>query len=131
MDICGFGSGPDEIVPGIDAFVRQIKRDTGQATANGVVFVDTHIFGDGRVAGLMTKTAISFTLPGEKKADTEWPVHDGDEKHREPVEDRAVPFCPSVRRAGRGTVVSRGVNEPGVNPLLVNPSGPIAASAWP
>lgn len=66
-DICGFGSGPDEVVLGIDAFVRQIKRDTGQATVNGVVFTDTHIFGDGRVAWLMTKTAISFTLPGEKK----------------------------------------------------------------
>jgi len=66
-DICGFGSGPDEVVLGIDAFVRQVKRDMGQATVNGVVFTDTQIFGEGRIAWLMTKTAISFTLPGQKE----------------------------------------------------------------
>jgi uncharacterized protein (TIGR02246 family) len=66
-DICGFGSGPDEIVLGIDAFVRQVKRDMGQATVNSVKFTDTQIFGEGRVAWLMTKTAISFTPAGKKK----------------------------------------------------------------
>jgi len=65
-DICGFGSGPDEIVLGIDSFVRQIQRDISQATVNNVVFTDTQIFGDGRVAWLMTKSAISFTIAGEK-----------------------------------------------------------------
>jgi len=65
-EICGFGSGPDEIVLGIDAFVRQIKRDISQATVNNVAFSDTQIFGDGRVAWLMTKSAISFTIAGEK-----------------------------------------------------------------
>jgi uncharacterized protein (TIGR02246 family) len=65
-DICGFGSGPDEVVLGRDSFVRQIKRDISQATVNSVVFSDTQIFGEGRVAWLMTKTAIGFTLAGEK-----------------------------------------------------------------
>lgn len=64
-DICGFGSGPDEVVAGRDSFVRQVQRDMSQATINSVVFTDTQIFGDGRVAWLMTKSAISFTLAGE------------------------------------------------------------------
>lgn len=64
--ICGFGSGPDEVVLGINAFVRQVTRDMSQATVNAVDFSDTQIFGEGRVAWLMTKTAISFTLPGQK-----------------------------------------------------------------
>jgi uncharacterized protein (TIGR02246 family) len=65
-EICGFGSGPDEVVLGIDAFVNQVTRDMSQATINGVVFTDTQIFGEGRVAWLMTKSAISFTHAGEK-----------------------------------------------------------------
>jgi len=65
-EICGFGSGPDEVVTGRDSFARQVQRDMSQATVNGVVFTDTQIFGDGRVAWLMTKSAISFSLPGEK-----------------------------------------------------------------
>ncbi|MFA7695821.1 MAG: nuclear transport factor 2 family protein [Methanoregula sp.] len=64
--ICGFGSGPDEIIRGKDEFIRQITRDMSQATVNAVEFTDTNIFGEGRVAWLMTKTAISFTLPGGK-----------------------------------------------------------------
>ena len=66
-DICGFGSGPDEVVLGIDAFVRQVTRDMNQATVNAVDFSDTQVFGEGRVAWLMTKTAITFTVPGAKK----------------------------------------------------------------
>ena len=51
---------------GRDSFARQVQRDMSQATVNGVVFTDTQIFGDGRVAWLMTKSAISFSLAGEK-----------------------------------------------------------------
>jgi len=65
--ICGFGSGPDEVVHNLDDFIRQITRDMSQATVNAVDFSNTEIFGEGRVAWLMTETAITFTLPGVKK----------------------------------------------------------------
>ncbi|MFA6362757.1 nuclear transport factor 2 family protein [Methanoregula sp.] len=65
--ICGFGSGPDEVVQNINDFIRQITRDMSQATVNAVDFSDTVIFGEGRVAWLMTETVITFTLPGAKK----------------------------------------------------------------
>jgi len=106
-EICGFGSGPDEVVTGRDSFARQVQRDMSQATVNGVVFTDTQIFGDGRVAWLMTKSAISFSLPGEKMQTVSGPVHHGDEKHREPVADRADPFLPALWRASRRASRSR------------------------
>ncbi|MEN6395432.1 MAG: nuclear transport factor 2 family protein [Methanoregula sp.] len=64
--ICGFGSGPDEVIRNHDDFIRQISRDMSQALINAVEFSGTEIFGDGRVAWLMTKTAITFTPPGQK-----------------------------------------------------------------
>lgn len=66
QDICGFGSGADEVVDGYAGFFRQITRDESQATINGVEFTETKIFGDGRVAWVMTRSAISFTVPGGK-----------------------------------------------------------------
>ncbi len=65
--ICGFGSGPDEVIHNQDEFIRQIRRDTSQATVNAVEFSDTQISGEGRVAWLMTKSAITFTVPGAGK----------------------------------------------------------------
>jgi len=66
-DICGFGSGADEIVDGYSGFIRQISRDESQAAIDGVEFSETKIFGEGRVAWVMTRSAITFTVPGGKK----------------------------------------------------------------
>ncbi len=63
-DICGFGSGPDEIIRDHAGFIRQIRRDMGQAVVNNVEFTDTRIHGDGRVAWVMTNTTMTYTVPG-------------------------------------------------------------------
>ena len=65
--ICGFGSGPDEVIHNHDEFIRQIRRDVSQATVNAVDFTDTQIFGERGIAWLMTKTAITFTVPDAGK----------------------------------------------------------------
>lgn len=65
--ICGFGSGPDEVIRDQAGFIRQIRRDMSQATVNDVAFTHTQIHGDGRVAWVMTNTAITFTVPGAVK----------------------------------------------------------------
>jgi ketosteroid isomerase-like protein len=66
-DICGFGSGPDEVIENHDAFIRQISRDMSQAQVSAVKFSDTRIHGEGRIAWVMTRTAITFTVTGLKK----------------------------------------------------------------
>jgi len=66
-DICGFGSGPDEIIRNHKEFVRQIARDTSQASAINVDFSETEIAGEGPVAWVMSRCAFTFTLPGSKK----------------------------------------------------------------
>jgi uncharacterized protein (TIGR02246 family) len=66
-EICGFGSGPDEVIGNHRDFIRQIRRDMSQATVNAVEFSETKIFGDGRVAWVMTRSAITFTVEGSKK----------------------------------------------------------------
>lgn len=66
-DICGFGSGPDEVIENHDVFLRQISRDMSQAQVNAVEFSETRIHGEGRIAWVMTRTAITFTVPGLKK----------------------------------------------------------------
>jgi ketosteroid isomerase-like protein len=63
-EICGFGSGPDEVIRNHRDFIRQIRRDMGQATVLAVDFSETGIHGDGRVAWVMTRTAITFTAGG-------------------------------------------------------------------
>lgn len=63
-DICGFGSGPDEVIEDHRGFVRQIRRDMSQATVLAVRFSDTRIHGDGRVAWVKTKSSITFTAGG-------------------------------------------------------------------
>jgi uncharacterized protein (TIGR02246 family) len=63
-DICGFGSGPDEVIGNHRDFIQQIRRDMSQATILAVDFSDTGIFGDGRVAWVMTRSAITFTTGG-------------------------------------------------------------------
>lgn len=67
-DICGFGSGPDEVIRDHAGFIRQIRRDMGQAVVNNVEFTETRINGDGRVAWVMTNTTMTYTVPG---SDTE------------------------------------------------------------
>ncbi|HNX18494.1 MAG TPA: nuclear transport factor 2 family protein [Methanoregula sp.] len=49
-DICGYGSGADEVIHNKNEFIRQIRRDISQATINTVNFTDTQIFGEGRIA---------------------------------------------------------------------------------
>lgn len=66
-DICGFGSGPDEIIRSHKEFVRQIARDTSQASAISADFSETEIAGEGPIAWMMSKCAFSFTLPRSKK----------------------------------------------------------------
>jgi ketosteroid isomerase-like protein len=63
-EICGFGSGPDEVIHTRRDFIRQIQRDMSQATVLAVHFSETSIHGDGRVAWVMTRTAITFTAAG-------------------------------------------------------------------
>lgn len=63
-EICGYGSGPDEVIHDHRDFSRQIRRDMGQAMVLAVDFSDTTIHGDGRVAWVMTRTAITFTTGG-------------------------------------------------------------------
>jgi ketosteroid isomerase-like protein len=65
-DICGYGSGPDEVILNHQGFVSQIRRDMRQATVNAVRFSDTKISGDGRVAWVMTRSSITFTVTGSK-----------------------------------------------------------------
>ena len=65
--INGFGSGPDEVIRDRETFVRQIRRDMSQATVHAVEFSETKISGDGRVAWIMTRTAITFTVGGSGK----------------------------------------------------------------
>ena len=60
-EICGFGSGPDEVIENRQDFVRQIQRDMSQATVLAVDFSDTKIAGDGTVAWVMTRSSITFT----------------------------------------------------------------------
>lgn len=66
-EISGFGSGPDEVIRNHDAFIRQITRDVSQATVNAVEFSETNVFGEGRIAWVMTRSAITFTVAGAKK----------------------------------------------------------------
>jgi ketosteroid isomerase-like protein len=63
-DICGFGSGPDEVIGDHRGFVRQIRRDMDQATILAVRFSDTQINGDGRVAWVRTRSSITFRAGG-------------------------------------------------------------------
>jgi uncharacterized protein (TIGR02246 family) len=63
-DVCGFGSGPDEVIRNHRDFTRQIRRDMRRATVLAVDFSDTAIHGDGRVAWVMTRTSITFTVGG-------------------------------------------------------------------
>lgn len=69
QDICGFGSGPDEVIRNHDDFIRQIKRDMSQATVIEVEFSDTKISGEGQVAWVMTMSSITFSV-GESPAQT-------------------------------------------------------------
>lgn len=66
-DICGFGSGPDEIIRDHAGFIRQIRRDMGQAKVNDVEFSQTKIHGDGRVAWVMTNCTMTYTVFGSEK----------------------------------------------------------------
>jgi|SRR5208337_5341184 len=65
--ICGFGSGPDEVIRDQRDFIRQITRDMSQATVNAVEFSETNISGEGRIAWVMTRTSITFTVTGAGK----------------------------------------------------------------
>jgi len=67
QEITGFGSGPDEIITNHDDFMRQIKRDTTQATILSFDFSERKIFGDGRVAWASSKSTITFTVDGVTK----------------------------------------------------------------
>lgn len=67
QDITGFGSGPDEVIANHTGFIRQIRRDMGQADILAVEFSDRQIFGDGRVAWATSKSAITFTIDGTIK----------------------------------------------------------------
>ncbi|MDD4127485.1 MAG: nuclear transport factor 2 family protein [Methanomicrobium sp.] len=64
-DISGFGSGPDEIINGIEGFTRQIKRDMNQATIISVEFTDTKIFGEGNIAWATSGSTLVFTTDGK------------------------------------------------------------------
>lgn len=66
-DICGFGSGPDEVIGDHRDFLRQIKRDISQADILAVEFTDRKIFGDGRVAWATSKSSITFSIDGAAK----------------------------------------------------------------
>lgn len=66
-EICGFGSGPDEIIRDHAGFIRQIRRDMEQATVNDVEFSATTIHGDGRVAWVMTNCTMTYTVFGSGK----------------------------------------------------------------
>jgi uncharacterized protein (TIGR02246 family) len=66
-EICGYGSGPDEVIRNHESFARQIRRDMSQATVNAVEFSDTRISGDGRIAWVMTRSTFIFTVAGSKK----------------------------------------------------------------
>jgi ketosteroid isomerase-like protein len=65
--ITGFGSGPDEIITDHKTLIRQITRDISQATILSVEFRDRHIFGDGRVAWVTSRSTIVFTIDGTGK----------------------------------------------------------------
>jgi ketosteroid isomerase-like protein len=65
--ISGFGSGPDEVILNRQDFVRQIRRDLSQATIVSVEFSETKIFGEGRIAWVTSKSAITFMIDGAKK----------------------------------------------------------------
>ena len=65
--ITGFGNGPDEVIGDHDDFIRQIKRDMSQVTILSVEFTDRKIFGDGRVAWVPSKSAITFTTDEIRK----------------------------------------------------------------
>jgi ketosteroid isomerase-like protein len=67
QDITGFGSGPDEVITNHSDFIRHMKRDASQATLLAVEFTDRKIFGDGRIAWVTSKSAITFTVDGSKK----------------------------------------------------------------
>jgi ketosteroid isomerase-like protein len=61
-DICGFGSGPDEVIRNHGDFIQQIRRDMSQATIHSVEFSDTNISGEGQVAWVMTMSSITFSV---------------------------------------------------------------------
>lgn len=67
QDITGFGSGPDEVITDHSDFIRQMKRDIGQATILSVKFTDRKISGEGRIAWATSKSTITFTVDGSKK----------------------------------------------------------------
>jgi uncharacterized protein (TIGR02246 family) len=66
-DISGFGSGPDEVIMNRQDFTRQIRRDLSQATVVSFLFSETKISGDGRIAWVTSKSAITFMTDGAKK----------------------------------------------------------------
>ena len=63
-EICGYGSGPDEVIRGREDFLRQIRRDMSQADVLAVEFTDTKISGEGRVAWVVTRSSITFAVGG-------------------------------------------------------------------
>ncbi|ADN35650.1 conserved hypothetical protein [Methanolacinia petrolearia DSM 11571] len=67
QNICGFGSGPDEEIRDHETFTKQIKRDMSQADVEAVEFTETQIHGEGTVAWVMTRSALTFTVPGSEK----------------------------------------------------------------
>ena len=66
-EINGFGSGPDEVIMDRQDVSRQIKRDLSQATVISFIFSETKISGEGRIAWVTSKSAITFMIDGAKK----------------------------------------------------------------
>lgn len=63
-EICGFGSGPDEVVDGISAMKAQIARDMSQADSIRVRFDIRRIHGEMPVAWVMADCTFEVAVHG-------------------------------------------------------------------
>jgi ketosteroid isomerase-like protein len=61
-DICGYGSGPDEVITGYDEFVAQVTRDFIQADRIALRFTDIRIHGAMPVAWIMAGATFTVTI---------------------------------------------------------------------
>lgn len=68
--ICGYGSGPDEVVKDFAGMKAQVMRDLFQADAVRIMFENVHVAGEMPVAWVMADCLFEVVVKGSRLAMT-------------------------------------------------------------
>ncbi len=66
--ICGYGSGPDEVVRDLAGMKAQVKRDLSQADSVRITFENVHVAGEMPVAWVMADCEFEVVVKGTRLA---------------------------------------------------------------